>query len=62
MTSVQTRNAEALPGDANETYYQLELRVQGSDEVRIDIDFLDYPGGWIVPQEGGPPEREAWAR
>jgi len=54
--------SDALSGDQNETYYQLELRVQDSD-VRIDIDLLDYPGGWIVPAEDGADGyRRGWQR
>jgi hypothetical protein len=44
--------SDALKGDENATHYQLELRVQDSD-VRIDIDLLDYPGGWTIPAENG---------
>jgi hypothetical protein len=44
-------NAGALRGDRAVTHYRLELRVQESADVRINIDFLDYPGAWLVPGE-----------
>jgi hypothetical protein len=54
-------DSDALPGDRNEAYYQLELRVHDSDDVRINIDFLDYPGGWLVPSpDGAEDHRPHW--